>query len=240
MSNLSVKPEQCADAVGGIIGSVFDELEAWRAELTALGPGARGSDIDDLVERLVIPELVRDNPLLVGAGFVAAPEFTHGRDVRFSWWLGPSDGTPLAAPTSEPTRFDVTTRSHMEYIRNFGSLEWYAVPASTLGSHVTGPYIDHLCTCDYILTFTSPVVVDGQLMGVVGADVLLRRLERELLPLFQDRAHPLTLVNGVGRVIVSTDPTVPVGSLREVEPGAALACPGTPFRLIGQPVRAAA
>jgi hypothetical protein len=33
---------------------------------------------------------------------------------------------------------------------------------------------------------------------------------------------------------------VPVGSLREVAASAAYACPGTPFRLIGQPAMVAA
>ena len=229
-----------ADAVAGVVGSVFSQLEQWRDELVPLGGSAKGAELDELVERLVMPELTRVDPLFVGAGFVAAPEFVHDRDVSFSWWLGPFESTPLAAATTEPTRFDVKTRSHMEYVRNFGSLEWYSVPATTRGAHITGPYVDQLCTVDYILTFTLPVVGDEGLMGVVGADVLVSRFERELLPLFLDPRHPLTLVNGVGRVIVSSDPTVPAGALDRTPEEATVPCPGTPFRVVGPRTMAAA
>ena len=95
--------------------------------------------------------------------------------------------------------------------------------------------------CDYILTLTMPVHArgagddgDARMVGVVGADVAVRRLERELLAPFLDVPEPLALVNEAGRVVLSTEPTLPVGQLAaawtRAEP-----CPGTPFRVLVEP-----
>jgi hypothetical protein len=144
--------------------------------------------------------------------------------------------------TTEPTRLDLTTRGYTEYLRDFRALEWYRIPATTRDAHVTGPYVDHLCTCDYILTLTMPVHArddvaasgDARMVGVVGADVAVRRLERELLAAFLDVPEPIALVNEDGRVVVSTEPTLQVGQLavawQHAEP-----CAGTPFRVLVGP-----
>ncbi|MHB1235488.1 MAG: hypothetical protein ACYCZK_07425, partial [Microbacteriaceae bacterium] len=111
---------------------------------------------------------------------------------------------------------------------------WYSVPESTRQTHITGPYVDHLCMVDYILTLTIPAEIDGAMVGVVGADIYVKRLERELLPLFTGLDERASLLNQVGRVIVSTDPTLAVGAIvpDETHPDGSFAlqaCPGTPF-----------
>jgi hypothetical protein len=93
-----------------------------------------------------------------------------------------------------------------------------------------------LCTCDYILTLTVPVNVGGSMAGVVGADLLVRRLEREALPLMRAVGAPSVLVSAAGRVVVSTDPSLPVGTLvaPDARPalGGAIACPGTNLKIM--------
>jgi C4-dicarboxylate-specific signal transduction histidine kinase len=65
---------------------------------------------------------------------------------------------------------------------------------------------------EYIFTFTRPVVVDGKVLGVVGADVALEALQRALLN--RDAGDdPVALVNHKGRVIFSTDVELESGSL---------------------------
>ena len=201
----------------------------------------RPADLDAVVAELVLPRIVEPDPLLVGAGFIADGEIVRGRDVHFAWWLGPLEANPVLGSTTEPTRLDLTTRGYTEYLRDFRALEWYAIPATTRSAHVTGPYVDHLCTCDYILTLTMPVHArgagddgDARMVGVVGADVAVRGLERELLAAFLDVPEPLALVNEAGRVVLSTEPALQVGQLAaawaHAEP-----CPGTPFRVLVEP-----
>jgi hypothetical protein len=225
-----------------VFTSVFDQLAAWRTpieQVVAASAEVRPVDLDAAVAELVLPRIVEPDPLLAGAGFIADGEIVRGRDVHFAWWLGPLDANPVLGSTTEPTRLDLTTRGYTEYLRDFRALEWYAIPATTRHAHVTGPYVDHLCTCDYILTLTMPVHArgagdDARMVGVVGADVSVRRLEHELLAAFLDVPEPLALVNEAGRVVLSTEPTLQVGQLAaawaHAEP-----CRSTPFRVLVEP-----
>lgn len=231
-----------AAAVGAVFTSVFDQLAAWRTPIERLiggAPDVRPAALDTVVSELVLPRLTEPDPLLVGAGFIADGEIVHGRDVHFAWWLGPLDANPVLGSTTEPSRLDLTTRGYTEYLRDFRALEWYRIPATTRHAHVTGPYVDHLCTCDYILTMTMPVHAAGgpggtRMVGVIGADVSVRRLESELLAAFLDVPTPLALVNDEGRVVLSTEPTLQVGQLTDPG-GPGEPCPGTPLRVLVDP-----
>jgi hypothetical protein len=240
---MSRSARDVAGEVADVFTGVFDQLAAWRSpieQVIAASPEVRPVELDAAVAELVLPRIVEADPMLVGAGFIADGEIVRGRDVHFAWWLGPLEANPVLGSTTEPTRLDLTTRGYTEYLRDFRALEWYAIPATTRHAHVTGPYVDHLCTCDYILTLTMPVHArDGaeggsRMVGVVGADVAVRRLEQELLAAFLDVHEPLALVNADGRVVVSTEPTLQVGQLAAAwaseEP-----CPGTPFRVLVEP-----
>ncbi len=224
-------PERCAGAVADLFAGVFGTLEAWRGEIVdTLGEAPAVSALDDLVARRVLPSLTAGS-LLIGAGFIASPDYVRGREVHFAWWLGPLDAGPIFGSTDSPTRLDLATRGYADYLRDVRSLEWYAAAEASRTGHVTGPYIDHLCTCDLILTLTVPVRVAHRMAGVVGADIALRRLEAEVLPQLLAVDHPLALVNADGRVVVSTDPTAPAGALL---PDGMLAaeCAGTPLRVV--------
>ncbi|MEF3402539.1 hypothetical protein [Agromyces sp. CCNWLW203] len=250
-----------AAAVGAVFTSVFDQLAAWRTPVEQLiddAPAVHPAALDSLVAGLVLPRLTEPEPLLVGAGFIADGEIVRGRDVHFAWWLGPLDANPVLGSTTEPTRLDLSTRGYTEYLRDFRALEWYRIPATTRHAHVTGPYVDHLCTCDYILTMTMPVHAaigtstgtgsgtgtgtdDGagtpaatRMVGVIGADVSVRRLENELLAAFLDVDAPLALVNEEGRVVLSTEPKLQVGQLTDPG-GPGEPCPGTPLRVLVDP-----
>ena len=63
--------------------------------------------------------------------------------------------------------------------------EWFKLPMATGQPHVTGPYIDLLCTDEYVLTFTHPLYKDGDFAGVVGLDVTAQSLERATLGLLR-------------------------------------------------------
>jgi len=234
----------CAAEVGEIFARVFGILSEWREAIA--GASADRADLDELVESLVAPALLAsaESPpdlasattesILIGAGFIAAPQYVTGRDTHFAWWLGPLASNPLLGNTSGASRLDLATRVHTEYLRDFRELEWYAVPESTNQTHVTGPYVDQLCTCDFIITLTMPVRLDERMIGVVGADVYVKRLEQVLLPHFLALSGPVVLINQVGRVVISTEPTLPAGDIlpnrrHPLNNYELLPCPGTPF-----------
>ncbi|MEN0086641.1 MAG: cache domain-containing protein [Leifsonia sp.] len=223
---------EAAGRVSELFSLLHGTLGAWRdAILDDLDAVSSPAVLDERVASLVLPPLRETDPLLIGAGFIAAPDFTGGDDLHFSWWLGPLEDNPVFGATAAPSRLDLASRSYSGYLRDLGSLEWYSIPRSTHRTHITGPYIDHLCACDYIVTVTSPVESDGRMLGVVGVDVYVKRLERELLPSLLATGRRLALVNEAGRVMVSTDPAVRVGTVVAI-PAASIACPGTPFHLV--------
>jgi len=234
---MSPSAPDLVELVDETMRGVFAQLDTWRTGIeAALAAEPRAAALDDAVAKLVLPVLADEDSLLVGAGFIADADVLGTRGVHFAWWLGPLEDNPVLGATTGPTRLDLSTRGYTEYLRDFRSLEWFRVPTTTFQAHVTGPYVDHLCTCDYILTFTSPVRLpgDGAVAGVVGADVAVKRLEREVLPALLRAERPTAIVGEYGRVIVSTAPGMPVASIVP-DDAKRFECATAPFAVVPSP-----
>jgi hypothetical protein len=209
----------CAASVGAVFSSVYAQVENWRAALQPLL--ASGSPdvaaIDSLVENLVVPVLSERSSLIVGAGFVAAPQFLPGAPWHLAWWLGKFNTFGLAEATGATRRLRAPEDPTAESFRDYTTLEWWRVPAQARVPHITGPYVDYLCTDDYTLTLTVPVVVDDVVVGVIGADLYVEDVERLLLPALRAMSETVTLVNRAGRVVVSTNPHRATGSIYRLD-----------------------
>lgn len=91
--------------------------------------------------------------------------------------------------------------------------EWFTVPLEPGAGHITGPYVDFLCADEYTLTFTVPVTARGRIVGVAGVDIFVESIEDLLLDRLREIDPRATLINGVGRVVVSADPQLAAGRL---------------------------
>lgn len=205
---------QTAHVVTASIGDTFAQLDAavepWRAtmeDLFASETAPTAATIEAAAGAFVRPALTAPGGLITGAGFIAAPEAVADAPWYLAWWMR-SGG--------EPERLAFTSDPHNAEFRDYTMLEWWRVPASTLTPHLTGPYVDYVCTEDYTLTLTVPVFAHGTLIGVVGADSLVDRLEREILPAMRTLERVATVVNASGRVVTSTDTRRDPGSLLRV------------------------
>lgn len=213
-------------AVAGAVERVFATVTAVRT--AALRPAARGGFatgapvLDDDV-----PDLLLDpDQLAVGLGLVVAPRAE--RPLRLEWWQVDPDGSGLR--TLEP---DLRPTSLGYY--DYTATEWFEVPRRTGRRHVVGPYVDVHGTGRYLLTLTEPVVVDGEFVGVAGADVPVRRFETHLLHVLGRTPGSFVLVNDEERVVLSTTPQWLVGELvaPDVIPSGPVAeVAGTPWRLV--------
>ncbi|HEX6247641.1 MAG TPA: cache domain-containing protein [Nocardioidaceae bacterium] len=144
-----------------------------------------------------------DAGTVLGAGYVAAPDALTDRTLYLAWWQG--DDQQLLGESEAPASgapFDYTRR------------EWFRVPAESGRRHVTGPYVDFVCTDEYVVTCTAPVLVDGRVVGVAGADVLVETLEDLLLKPLSDAGA--TLVGEHGRAVVSADHRIAPGTVLDL------------------------
>ncbi len=151
----------------------------------------------------------------VGAGFVVTPGLPSDETYLLAWWQGDDhERLPQSPALVQST----------DYSRQ----EWFRTPHRTGTSHVTGPYVDYVCTDELTLTVTVPVVRGGRMLGVVGADILAETVEQDLLPVFA-RAGA-TLVNHHDRAVLSAQPQVFAGEpVDRSGYGEAQACTGLPF-----------
>jgi hypothetical protein len=227
----------CVDEVVATFGTVFSSIDGWRVAIEGLVASSNGvvatDAVDPLTESLVLPRLSEPGALVIGAGYVAAPRFLSDTDWHLAWWLGHSNTFGLGSADPGIRRLEAEEDPMAENFRDYTNLEWWRVPAQTGAPHITGPYVDYLCTDDYTLTLTMPVRFDDRLVGVVGADLYVNEIERTLLPVVRRIDRPATIVNASGRVVVSTDPHRATGSiLRGDGMGEALSCGSTGLRLV--------
>ncbi|MGF2948319.1 cache domain-containing protein [Microbacterium alcoholitolerans] len=156
--------------------------------------------LDAIVEPYASRTLGLADVPVYGAGFIAALDLLADAHSHLAWWQG-----------DEPRKLVLASQSiNKEYI-DYSELEWYRVPMSTLLPHVAGPYVDYLCSDEYTITIAVPAIADGRALGVAGLDLLVAEVERELTPRFAALGQQVTLTNGVGRVVVSTDPRCATG-----------------------------
>lgn len=202
----ALTPVQIADRVASTIDELFARVDRWRdtleEHLTA-DPSPSAAELDPIVQSFAEPALAADG-LVTGSGFVAAPGLLSDAHWHLAWWLGGVLGIRRLATIDDPSN---------DQFRDYTSLEWWRLPARTGTRHVTGPYVDYVCTDDYTVTITTPVSVGGRLLGVVGMDMLVDRLERELLPLLRSSATQVAVVNASGRVVTATDTRLEPGSI---------------------------
>jgi hypothetical protein len=209
--------DRCVTAVGTLFGSVFQRIELWRdavAEYAEAHSGtATRAGIDALIEAAVVQELTGDARSIIGAGYVAEPGFITDARWHLAWWLGDLNTFGMGSDAPRIRRLDAVEDPDSESFRDYTSLEWWRVPARTQQRHITGPYVDYLCTDEYTLTLTTPVFHRNVMVGVTGADLYVADVERSLLPAMRAVNAGVTLVNDAGRVVLSTDLHLATGAL---------------------------
>ncbi len=207
-----------AAEVSAVVEEVFAEVARLQpAALPVLrepeGPGAAA------LEAAARELLASPGGLTVGLGLIVAPRPEHDYRLRLLWWqLDAASGRPAAlVPDLRPSSLG---------FYDYTSTEWFDVPRRTGRRHVVGPYVDVHGTGRYLFTLTAPVLAGGEFLGVVGADVPVSRFEAHLLGVLDAAVPPFVLVDGEGRVVLSTSSRRLVGSL--LRPGVDLAGDGVP------------
>ncbi|WP_214416917.1 cache domain-containing protein [Sphaerisporangium fuscum] len=207
---------------------VFRALAEVRAVAAELITTARRNGRDP-----VTAELAALRPLLfghlgalvAGIGFIAAPGLLADAPWYLEWWQYRPDG----APAQLLRDLDPASSAFYDYTH----WDWFAGPRSGAERTVCGPYVDYLCTDDYSLTLSVPVLAEGVFVGVAAADVLVGAFEAAVVPALRAIPGPAFLVNASGRVVASTTAKWLAGSV--YRGGGELAtypCGDLPLRLV--------
>ena len=210
----------CAREVEGYFGRVIEALEIVRDGLIEVcsRPALTAADLTAAAHPLT-RDLLNGLPLF-GGGFVAAPGFLADHHLYLAWWQG-EEQQLLAQSTVSGSGDPV----------DYSRVEWYRTPTESGRPHVTGPFVDYVCSDEYMLTTTLPVTVDGRIVGVVGADTLLDTFESLLLAAVREAGA--VVVNHAYRVVLSADPRVPTGRLISPEQrGQTIRCGALPLSVL--------
>jgi hypothetical protein len=212
------------ELVTDYFGRAIDALDSWKdvltAEITSLRRTAplTTERLDELVEHSALSLFDTVNLPIYGSGFIAALDSLADANSHLAWWQGPDRSRLVLAAQS-------VNKEHIDY----SELEWYRVPLATGQPHVAGPYVDYLCSDEYTITVAAPVHVDKEFVGAVALDLLIDRVERDLTPHLAALGDDISIVNGVGRVLLSTSPARATGDTirgADLEAFERFACPG--------------
>ena len=193
-----------AEAVFELVATLRTATEELFADARRAGRRVSVAALDD-IDSIAIGMLGGVDGIIPGAGFVAAPQVLSDAPRWLQWWQQGRNGSP--------TRLVAELDPSRDRFYDYTQLPWFSVPADTGRRHITGPYVDYVCTDEYALTFTEPIYDDGVFVGVAGADVFVNRYESLVLPPLRSLPSAAALVNTQGRVIVSNTARLVTGSL---------------------------
>jgi len=175
---------------------VLERLGGQLAELAAATPGSLERDDLGQLRPAIFDLLDRHRDLASGAGVILAPDLLTDAPRWLEWWWITPAGSPeqlrVNLDPAAPDFFDYTTAA------------WYAAADQLGTAQATGPYVDYFCTGEYTITLSVPVRAGGSFLGVAAADVLVSRLEGEVLPALLAAGRPVALTSPEGRVIAAT------------------------------------
>ena len=147
-------------------------------------------------------EFLEVHSFAVGAGVIFSTEALKGRNGGLEWWIKREDNV-------EKLEFDLTPGGERFY--DYQNMPFFASASRTGERTAWGPYVDYLGLDEYILTFSSPIQLDGKFAGVAGCDIRIRTLEEIFMPALRAIPGDAALLNGSGRVVVGNSGAYLVG-----------------------------
>ncbi|WP_210603045.1 cache domain-containing protein [Brevibacterium oceani] len=179
--------------------------------------------VERQVEKVAF-DVLTSTDRFAGAGIVSIHPTVTARARSLMWWVAQP-----AAGRSEPIPLDADLTELGTYQSGLEEIEWYRVPAATRQGHMTGPFVDYMCTDQFAFTFTAPVEISGEFYGVAGIDMTVRSLENEIETLLEALSDNAILLANHNLVAISLDPRFATGSRlkpRDLETYSIIEVPG--------------
>lgn len=207
LSSAETRAEQLAAEVAGLLDDLFDTVEPLaatvREAMAASTAGQAGPAIREALASPCHDILFRSHGIpLSGVGFVAEHGVVLPDRSWMAWWVRRDEGIRQKGHNLNPASdafYDYTTAP------------WFRLPRRTGERHIAGPYIDSWGTDDVTITASAAVRTAGRFVGVVAADLAVRRFEVSISAQLRSIGVPAVLVNDEDRVVASGVPELTTG-----------------------------
>ncbi|WP_111891342.1 cache domain-containing protein [Acinetobacter sp. MB5] len=115
---------------------------------------------------------------------------------------------------------------------DFRLFDWFNHPAKNKQPYVEGPYVDYICNHAYTITFSHPVMIDQQFVGVIVIDLLVSTLDQLVLPKLKTLEQTAVVTNDDARIILSNTSKYRTGALFKEKPPQKFSDSHHPFQVI--------
>ncbi|WP_458734104.1 cache domain-containing protein [Zobellella taiwanensis] len=192
---------QCVTRINAAISCIFRQIDVIHHQVSTLleascqqGTQPRSTDIATL-KPLISEQLSLGHPCIQGNGVLFAPNVLSDREMYCEWWHKSTGERP--APMT--LNFNQNSETYYNYIK----MKWFSTPKETAQSTVVGPYVDLYGQDMYILTFSRPIHIRDEFVGVAGADIALNRLENILIAELMKVKDEALIITREGRVVAA-------------------------------------
>lgn len=185
-------------------GQVASRIDAVVERLNTVAEAAPVTDPEFGHFRDATRQLLVDggnDDVLAGSGY-AVSYTDRGCPPAMVWWAHRGDSVIERGHSVDPDS---------ESFYDYASLRWFRVAKDVEGPTLSGPFIDTWGSDDYTVTVSLPVSGPTGSLGVVAADVDVRRFIASLIADLRGLSTPLALINESDRVVVSTFPSLSTG-----------------------------
>ena len=206
----SVSPIEVSHKIHDLFNTYAEILHNWENAVTKhIAHSIIGrQEFDSLAENLTKPFLERDRRI-IGAGLIPSPNFLPDAPWHSCWWT--SRWGQAEQATIHPLRVSDNPQSSSFY--DFTVQDWWTGPKNTDGLHITGPYVDYICSSEFTLTLSRPFYANHHFAGVVGLDLNAAAVESDACKQLLRLDRPAALVSHEQRILASSSTTLLCGDL---------------------------
>ncbi|MGB7801461.1 cache domain-containing protein [Buttiauxella sp.] len=200
-----------SDKIDSIINSTIESTGLLARAIETSLAEIKDVNLEHLLEPSVrniiqghIKQTLNSHVYCSGAGFASHIEssWSNKEFWLLEWWYKKADGVKQVN-----LDLDQATQQRLD----FRTFEWFKQAPSVDNAFLHGPYVDYICNTSYTLTSAVPVHFQDRFLGVAAIDLLVSRVEDELLPFAAN--DKVILTNKERRIVFSTHPKFRVGDL---------------------------
>jgi hypothetical protein len=208
LRTLSEKIDSIINSTIASTGMLAKDIESSLAEIKDVNLGHL---LEPAVRKMIqdnIKATLNSNVYCSGAGFASHIESSSSNKEFWllEWWYKKADGVKQVN-----LDLDQATQQRLD----FRTFEWFKQAPDVGNAFIHGPYVDYICNTSYTLTSAVPVYFNEQFLGVAAIDILVSRVEDELLPYAAN--DKVILTNKDARIVFSSHPRFRVGDLLETK-----------------------